>query len=216
MQSRTTDLTTALRTLGLDVFITGQNYYKPEPSPENTNIKIRILDPRNTFPEIDLNSPYVKDSKRIVIRSWMTKTEILAKYGNEMSKKDVEQIKDHWEAQYDSSSYYIKHNSSDSTGLLMGDEVVIPGMPDTPSSRYFEYIPVYEVEWIEIDKDFMMDRYETIRIGDDIYILRGKSDNVIRSKDNPKHCTISVNGVYFLNRGSRPYSLVLACASLQD
>jgi hypothetical protein len=38
----------------------------------------------------------------------------------------------------------------------------------------------------------------------------------MRSKSNPSYCGLSVNGIYFLNRGIKPYSLVLACAHLQD
>jgi hypothetical protein len=59
---------------------------------------------------------------------------------------------------------------------------------------------VYDVEWLETDKDFVMQRYNSIRIGEDIYIIRGKDENVIRTKDNPNMCSLTVNGVFFLNR----------------
>jgi hypothetical protein len=59
-----------------------------------------------------------------------------------------------------------------------------------------------------------MIRYNTIRIGQDIYILRGEDKKAIRSKDNPKFCGLSINGVYFLNRAQQPYSLILKCAHL--
>jgi hypothetical protein len=59
-----------------------------------------------------------------------------------------------------------------------------------------------------------MQRYKSVRIGESIYILYGKDDNVVRSHDNPNYCTLTVNGVYFLNRGGEPYSLVLSCAAL--
>ena len=101
-------------------------------------------------------------------------------------------------------------------GLQAGKEIV-PGYPTGPYNTYnYKLIPVYEVEWIETDKNHVMQRYNTVRIGESIYILYGKDDNVIRSQDNPTQCSLSVNGVYFTNRGSEPYSLVLACASLQD
>ena len=61
-----------------------------------------------------------------------------------------------------------------------------------------------------------MQRYEVVRIGEEIYILKGKNEQVMRSKSNPSYCSLSVNGVYFLNRSSEPYSLVLTCAHLQD
>ena len=89
-------------------------------------------------------------------------------------------------------------------------------MPPVDDRMGTKYIPVYEVEWLETDKNFVMQRYETVRIGDEIFILRGRNDNVIRSKDNPNYCCLSVNGVQFFNRGNKPYSLMLQCANLQD
>lgn len=216
MQSRTTDMMTNLRGLLLDLLVAGEPLYKTEPTIEKNNVKIRHLDPRNVFPDYNPDSPYIKDSYRVVIRNWMTKTQILNKYGREISEEDRKKLEDHWEATYDSSSYYIKHGAVGSKGILAGEEVVIPGYPEQSNSIFTEFIPVYEVEWIETDKDFVMQRYETVRIGEDIYILKGKSDNVIRSKDNPSYCCLSVNGVRFLNRNNKPHSLVLACANLQD
>lgn len=216
MQSRAIDLQTCCRTLFTDVLVSGEGYYKVQPSSGGTNVSLRVLDVRNVFPEYNINSPYIKDSPRIVVRTFMTKQQILATYGKELTKKDIETIKDHWGSLYDTGSYYVKGDVANSTGILKGYEMVVPGWPNFQHGYSNEYIPVYEIEWIETDSDMVMQRYETIRIGEDIYILRGKNENVIRSKDNPEHCTLSVNGVYFLNRGNRPYSMVLACASLQD
>jgi hypothetical protein len=120
----------------------------------------------------------------------------------------------------DYSSYYIRnieHNGVPATnGLLAGQEVV-PGYPTANQySKFHRLIPVYEVEWLETDKNFIMQRYETIRIGEDIYILKGKNEDVQRSHDNPSYCSLSVNGVYFVNRTTEPFSLVNACKSLQD
>ena len=215
MQSRQIDLQTVLRTICTDVFISGEGYYRVSPTSANTNISLRVLDPRDTFIEYNRNSPYVKDSPRAVVRTYMTKQEVLAKYGKDLTKKDIDTIKNSWEDLYDTGSYYIKSGAAGSTGILKGKEMVVPGsLSNYPLSN--DQIPVYEVEWIETDSDMIMQRYETIRIGGDIFILKGKNENVIRSKDNPEYCSLSVNGVYFLNRGTRPYSMVLACASLQD
>jgi hypothetical protein len=65
---------TVLRGLLLDILITGESAFKVEPSVERNNIKIRHLDPRNTFIDYNFDSPYVKDSHRCVIRTWLTKT----------------------------------------------------------------------------------------------------------------------------------------------
>jgi hypothetical protein len=61
-----------------------------------------------------------------------------------------------------------------------------------------------------------MQLYQTVRISDDIYVLRGKKEDVSRSIDNPSYCSLTVNGVYFKNKSNEPFSLVLACANLQD
>jgi hypothetical protein len=88
-----------------------------------------------------------------------------------------------------------------------------PGHPIDENGMQ-KLIPVYEVEWLETDKNFVMQRYSSVRIGSDIYIINGKDENVIRSKDNPNYASLSVNGVYFTNRTTKPYSLMLACADL--
>jgi len=61
-----------------------------------------------------------------------------------------------------------------------------------------------------------MHRYTTIRISEDIYVLKGEDEDVVRTKDNPSYCGLSVNGIYFTNRSNKPYSLMMACMNLQD
>lgn len=219
MQSRDTDIVTVLRNILLDLLITGYGAYKVEPTVGNNNIKIRTLDIRNLFLDRNFESPYIKDSYRAVIRSWMTKTQILNKYGKDLKKSDIELLEDKWSSIYDNAMYYVRLNNKSgmpvTNGIQAGVEVT-PGFPENNSNRTHELIPVYEVEWLETDKDFVMQRYETVRIGEEIYILKGKNDKVMRSKSNPSYCSLSINGIYFLNRNSEPYSLVLACSHLQD
>lgn len=221
MQSRNTDMITKLRHLIFDLLVTGYTFYRAKPSISNTNVELEVLDPLNVFPDRNLESPYVKDSHRIVVRHWLTQTQILNKYGRDLSKEDVESIKEQWkDSMTDYSSYYIRnlenHGVPATDGLYAGQEVV-PGYPTANAyTKFHKLIPVYEVEWLETDKNFVMHRYETIRIGEDIYILKGKNESVVRCKDNPDYCTLSVNGVYYVNRTTEPYSLVLACVPLQD
>lgn len=220
MQSRDTDIMTVLRDLLLDLLVTGYTFYRVEPTVGNNNIKIKVLSPLNTFIDRNMESPYIKDSYRVVVRHWMTKTQILNKYGKKMSANDRDLITEKWDSLYNNALYYAKLGLNKegmpvTNGILAGTEI-IPGYPTEQTSKFYELIPVYEVEWIEVDKDFVMQRYETVRIGEEIYILNGKNDNVMRSKSNPSYCGLSVNGVYLLNRGSEPYSLVLACADQQD
>lgn len=218
MQSRDTDMITVLRDLLLDLLITGYAFYKVVPSLGNNNIRIQALSPLNTFIDRNYESPYIKNSYRAVVRHWMTKEQVLNIYGKEMSRNDIQELKDKWENVYDTAMYYVRLRGNTgipvTNGLQAGTEVT-PGYPDNRDGILHELLPVYEVEWIEADKNYKMQRYTTIRIGESIYILRGE-DKVIRSKSNPNQCHLSVNGIYFLNRGVKPYSLVLACAHLQD
>ena len=217
IQCRETNFQNNLRTLILDLLITGYTFYRAKAT--STSVELEVLNPLNTFIDRNPNSPFVKDSYRVVIRKWMNKREILNLYGKDLSPEDRQSIKDEWEYSRDYSTTYVRsYQNADGTpatpGLRAGQEVT----PGYPENTYFNYnlIPVYEVEWLDVDKDYTMQRYKTVRIGDDIYIIYGKDEKVVRSQSNPKYCTLSVNGIYFLNRNFEPYSMVLACADLQD
>lgn len=213
MQSRQTDIITNLRQLLTDILITGYCFYRVV-SKNNTNIGIEVLSPLNTFVDRNPDSIYIKDSYRVVVRSWLTKSQILAKYGKELSKEDRASLRDDWQ-DYTTGEYHRSNSPIVSVYDDMDDEEesIIPGKPYNDRGNL---IPVYEVEWIETDDNFVMQRYSTIRIGDEFYILRGKDENVIRSQSNPNYCGLTVNGVVFLNRSKEPYSLILKCASMQD
>lgn len=219
MQSRDTDIITVLRDLLLDLLITGYSFYRVVPTVENNNIRIQALSPLNTFIDRNFESPYIKNSYRAVVRSWMTKNQILNEYGKDMKASDRKLLDEKWDSIYENAMYYVRMGETggipNTDGVQAGVEVT-PGYPDSKNGMVHELIPVYEVEWLETDKDFVMQRYKTIRIGEQIYILKGKDDQVMRSQSNPTHCGLSVNGIYFLNRGVKPYSMVLACAHLQD
>lgn len=217
MQSEEVDFITKLRQLFIDLLVTGYCFFRVKQSFSKTNIEIEVLNPLNTFIDRNPESPYVKKSYRCVIRKWLSKSQILAKYGKELSKEDLKHFKENW-----TDSDTARYRRAYSPVVNVDDEInedeeenLIPGYPQDDSHRY-NLIPVYEVEWLETDEDFIMQRYTTIRIGDEYYILRGLDENVIRSHDNPNICNLTVNGVYFLNRARQPYSLVLKCAHLQD
>ena len=222
IQSRNIDLITKLKQLFIDLLVTGYNFYRVIPSPSGQNIEIECLNPLNVFPDLNYNSPYIKDSYRIVVRTYLTRNEILNKYGKFLKSEDISKIKEMWQDHLDySNSTYVRGlvNSCGvpaTDGIRAGEEIT-PGYPEWHWYRYDNnLIPVYEVEWIETDKDFIMQRYSTIRIGDEIYILKGKDDKVIRTKDAPEKCGLTVNGVWFNNRSGEPYSMVNACMVLQD
>ena len=67
-QSRNIDLKRKMAELLTDLLITGTCYYRVKPTESNSNVNIEILNPVNTFVERNPNSPYLADSKRVVIR----------------------------------------------------------------------------------------------------------------------------------------------------
>ena len=217
MQSRQTDMITKARQLLQDLLITGYTFFKVGETSSKTNINIEVLNPLNTFVDRNPDSIYIKDSYRVVVRRWYTRTQVLNKYGRDLTQEDIKTIKDTWKDPGKSTMY--GHTYGRETIAIDAREMAeapLPGYPDNYMMNKLEMIPVYEVEWIEVDKDFVMQRYQTIRIGENIYILKGIDDSVVRSSDNPSYCGLSVNGVVFLNRSNSPYSLVLACSTLQD
>ena len=222
IQSRNTDLITKLKQLFIDLLVTGYNFYRVIPSPSGQNVQIDCLNPLNVFPDLNYNSPYIKDCQRIVVREYLTRNQVLSKYGKELKREDISKIKELWRDHLDYSNSVYVRSYVDSCGRPLTDgiragEEVTPGFPEQQWERYDnKIIPVYEVEWIETDKNFIMQRYSTVRIGSEIYILRGKDENVVRTKDAPEKCCLTVNGVWFNNRSGEPYSMVAACMVLQD
>lgn len=225
MQSRNTDLTEKLKTLFKDLLITGYAYYRVKPSPEGNNIDIEVLNPLNVFIDKNPESIYIKNSYRAVVRKWLSKTQILNKYGEIMDKDTIKELEDLYEGIYDNSTYYVRTFTNQATGYPATDGIdagqeIVPGFPaDEYRVTNYKLIPVYEVEWTETRKEdgkFAMDRYEGVRIGESIFIHSDISQNVVRTKDNPSFCTLSTSGIYYSTRSAEAYSLVLACANLQD
>lgn len=225
MQARNIDFANKRKIILTDLLVSGTCYYKTCPTSEKTNINLKILNPINTFIDRNPESPYLKESLRAVHREYLTKHQILAKYGEYLNKEDLE-ILESMEAysQDGSTTTYLRsydnvtgNNITD--GILGGFEVT-PLLPfERNTSKYFRLYPVHEVEWLQTDKEdgeYITNRYEGIRIGTSIYIPIGKSENVWRSIDDPKHCSLSINGIFASDRNGDPYSLILATANLQD
>ena len=211
MQSRQTDMITKLRQLLLDLLITGYTFFRVKESSGGNNIQIEVLDPLNTFIDRNPESPYIKDSYKVVVRKWLSKQQILNRYGKDLTKNDVKKVKDNWSDDFGEGTLY-GYTYANTVQPMYANS---PGHP-IDENGIQKLIPVYEVEWLETDKDFVMQRYSSVRIGGDIYIINGKDEHVVRSKDNPKYASLTVNGIYFTNRTSEPYSLMLACIELQD
>lgn len=220
IQSKNIDLTTKLETLFKDLLIAGQCFYRVKTNESGRSIDIEVLNPVDVYFEKNFNSPYIKDSTRAVVRRYMNKQQILSKYGKYMDKDDLDRLNSAIDYMANNGVYYVRGGINN----MIGDAAVtIAGVaPDTASDMMpfkNNLFPVYDVEWLTTDKEgdeWVVNRYEGTRIGYDVYINVGKSDNVVRSIENPNICHLSINGVSYADRNGKPYSLVTATQSLQD
>ena len=228
MISRAVDFANKRKMLLADLLITGTSYYQVRPSANKTNTDLRILNPIHTFVDRNPESIYLNKSYRAVIRNYYTKDQILSNYGHLLTKDDLKELEtiDPYTEDGSTTTYLRTYESSivsDSTensdGILGGFEVTSLLPFERNTSKYYRLYPVYEVEWLKTDKEdgeYVVNRYEGVRIGSTIYIPTGKSENVVRSIDNPNDCSLSINGIFNLDRNGDPYSLVIATANLQD
>lgn len=222
LQSRKIDFKNKSKQILLDLLIAGEAYYKVRPTSAGTNFQIEIEDPLNTWVDKDPKSQYLKNGYKAVVRKWMTKEEIIMKYGDDLSQDDIDQLDDLKVYDYDNHNY-ILITSCGARGGDYSNPGIVDGVGVTFDSdnRFgkWDLIPVYEVEWIDWVNDGKKrkgQRYVVTRIGSDIYILTGEDDTVVRDMDAPNEVTLSINGMYYTDGHGAPYSLMLKTASLQD
>lgn len=224
VQSKSVDLYNKLKILFLDLLVAGQCYYKVWFQHKGETPDIEVLNPFDVFYERNINSTYVKDSPRAIVRRWMNREQIMNKYGTYLDKDGIEQLEDMGNFRETDNIYYVRSNGG---GLVSNTDVgVAPGYNYGRNDQHHyltNLIPVYEVEWlsnnkVDIDgeKGYRLDRYQGVRIGTCIYVDMGKSDNVVRTMEHPYRCGISLNGLSYSDRNGKPYSLVLSTANLQD
>jgi hypothetical protein len=152
MQSRAIDFTNQRKILLTDLLISGTGYYKVCPSVNETNVSLRILNPVNTFIDRNPESVYLKDSARSVIREYLTKDQILAKYGDYLKKDDLEELDHIQDYSVDGSTTTYLRSYDSITGNTMSDGIlggfeVTPLLPfERNTSKYFRVFPCYEVE----------------------------------------------------------------------
>lgn len=224
--SRDIDLKNKMRELLTDLLIGGVCYYRTKPSGGKNNLKLEILNPIDTFVERNHNEFYLNKSPRAFVRRWLTVEQIFSEYGEELNDEAKEKLKkDTIKGTENTNAIYVrvpsytageKNPGRATPGILGGLEVSpIREVSDPYYSFNNNLIPVYECEWIEYEND-KLTRHEGIKIGEEIYITRGESDNIVRSVSNPKDCSLTINGIFFSDKNGDPFSIVLHTMDLQD
>ena len=221
--SRDIDLKNKMRDLLTDLLIGGMCYYRTRPKGET--IGLEILNPLDTFVERNFNEFYLNKSPRAVVRKWMTAERILDEYGKELSKEAKEKLETHQDQGVRNDNFiYVKTDMApfsamtSTPGILGGMEAhpIRENRGATAIAKENTY-EVYECEWIEYDKEKeRLTRHEGVKIGTEIYIVRGESENITRSISNPNDCSLSINGIFFSDKNGDPFSILLSTMDLQD
>jgi len=89
-QTRSLNLLDRRKQLFKDLTIAGQCYFNTSFDKEGSLPELERIHPLHCFPELNPNSVFVNKSSRVVIRRFMTKQEILVKYGHLMKDDDIQ------------------------------------------------------------------------------------------------------------------------------
>ena len=234
--NRELDIKNKLRELLTDLFVGGVIYWRTKPSGGNDNLRLDVLNPLDTFVERNPNEFFLNKSRRAVIRRWLTKDEIFEEFGEELSDKAASELEEYYSrfSRNDFStahvvipnameSYLDDGTKSSKSGLKPG---ILAGLEVHPiwerNEQYLnraqnKIIPVYECQWLEFDRTKNRSvLHEGVKIGDEIYIVRGEPDYYIRSKHNPRSCSLNINGMFFNDKNGQPFSLIESTMNLQD
>lgn len=227
-QSRNIDLDNKMQSLLTDLCIGGIGYYRARPTISQDNIRFEILNPLDTFVEKNPNSEYLADSRRAVIRKYMSIEDIIAEYHEDLKDEHIKILKD-WKssegATENSNFVYVTGSASHKSVWDKNHKNILGGLEVHPiwdgdsnlNRKNYNLITVYDVEWIEVDyKTGIQYRHEGTKIGDNIYITKGEVENVIRTKDTPNKCRLSLNGLFFLDKNGEPNSIILKTIDLQN
>lgn len=93
-QSRNIDLMNKMESLMIDMCVSGTAYYRVRPSLSGDNIRFEVSNPLDTFVEKNPNSNYLADSRRAVIRKYMSVEDIIAEYYNDLKDEHIKILKD--------------------------------------------------------------------------------------------------------------------------
>lgn len=221
--SRDLDIQNKRAMLATYLLVTGFCAYRAYSEGED-QLEIEVLNSKDVFPDRTSTLQYFKDCQRIVYRKYLSHSEIIARYGDDMTEADISKLQSTYDLYSDRKNVYYTSGDGQQGGIIAGLGATAIDSQYYPFEQFNNrLIPVYYVEWLDTNKIkekgktyFRQDRYETIKIGNDIRILYGRNDNAPRSFSNPHLTRCSINGVTLSNINGKPYSLIMATMDLQD
>lgn len=112
-QSKYIDLDNKTHSIFTDLCISGTGYYRTKPTLNKENIQLEVLNPLDTFIEKNPNSIYLADSRRAVIRKYMSIEDILAEYHEYLKPEHLKILKDTQASYLKNDSAVYVHATSD-------------------------------------------------------------------------------------------------------
>lgn len=228
-----------------ELFVTGREIYKVRIDRAGEYPQVKVVDPENFWFSADDDIKWIADAEWCVERVQMTPTEILDRFGEDMTLEERESLENYLEL-YDKGALKINNGANlDNSSIYQS----VDGVVYTPASIWVYYVQWKSVRKINLlesenkyaeeypfikylhDEEvrklpsgkrekvtvrYVQDLYEGVRIGTDIYVNIGKSYNTIRSVDQPSKCKLHYNGKINNFHSEEPYSLVGVLKDLQD
>jgi anti-sigma28 factor (negative regulator of flagellin synthesis) len=227
-------LRSKLITMVNDWVTAGQAYYQVKVLQTGKAPLIRVVNPMNVFYTKGINTKFIKDCDRVVLKEKIPVTIAWSLYGHKMKESDRQRFIDNF-------GKYIIDSEIEILGYEFGT-VSGHNEPELVKGLEIPMIDVNYVEWLSNTKvpllepedstvesanedriaklktrfKYRLDRYEGIRIGEDIYVEYGKSKYIVRDPDDPSHCSLTINGACFNDRNGEPYSLPLKTRDIAD
>jgi hypothetical protein len=227
------DLKQKLKQLALDLLICGEAYWRVYCDIVGADPVLEIVKPENMFYNKNTNSQYIDTTDSVVHREYLTRKDVLRRYGKYMD---------------DDQKFYIFGNNArtrSARGLRSATDLELYYNDVDPingqkSYTMLDVLEVFHVEWLALNSvpltdeekedsatvegymtdvtknGWRVDRYEGIRISGSVYVNCGKSVYAPRSESRPYETSLSYGGIVYNDRNGKPYSVVGALKDLQD
>src|SRR5690606_25810680 len=220
-----------------DLVTAGQAYYQVKVEQKGKKPLIRVLNPLNLYYTKSPDTKWIKDCDRVVYKERIPVTEVWTLYGHRMTKKDQDRFMENWGKYIVGSEMEILDYAFGSVertidfGIQKGIEIpmidvsyvewkantrVVVREPDPELEPVVDGDMDVKLSRLKTRYKFRLDRFEGVRIGEDIYVNAGESKFVVRDPDDPSNVSLTVNGLCYNDRHGEPYSLVLKTKDVAD
>jgi hypothetical protein len=217
-----------------DLVTAGQAYYQVKVLQVGKKPLIRIINPLNFFYTKGSETKWIKACERGVYKERIPVTEAWTLFGHKLTEKDQKRFVENWGKYIVGSDIEIldykfgtlgsKHHFTLQKGMEipMIDVSYVEWKANTRVA--VSGIEESEVEGVTAEQivnrkkrwKYRLDRFEGVRIGEDMYAGMGRSKFVVRDPDDKSNVSLTFNGACYNDRNGEPYSLVLKTDSIAE